>query len=316
MKKSFTSLKHTTRVSILAAGLLFSGLAESNDFKGEKLGQIRASMIEFKEVSAKLFAFAFGGTVTSAKATPESENQPEKKRDKKNENENEKEKATELEQNSTLALLERLNNNVGVASHQNLFQGNPVAEVTFGVLKQTLNESVASYKRGHTELARDLLRASFHSCLTCHSSGLSKVKFSFGDTEEISKTLPPGPSVAKLYFAFREFDKVESYGEKSLQEVKIQMSKETSGDFKNADLLEVTSTLELALTSFILQEKQPKEILERLQNWQVGLPPASILFLKNQEWIAELKRWESKVAKLGPKALSDLARIFHCRWAI
>ena len=265
----------------------------------QQKSEIRVQMLEFKNVALKLFEFAFLPSndfkLEKGLKNPEAALPP---------------KEAEQKRAEILQLLQKLNSNVGVAKHQGLFKDNPVAEISFGILAQSVSESLAYFEKDRIELSRDLLKASFQTCLTCHSSGLTRQKFNFGDTTDLALKLKSPLSKARMYFTFREFDKVEKEADFVFGHPKTYAKAHESNPRDEAELGlgEQRDLLKLYLASVLLQESKPRIVASKLADFQTSIPKTSPLSADISEWIAVLKSWASETDQ-DKKALSKIATL-------
>jgi hypothetical protein len=255
-----------------------------------QLAVVRASMIQMRDQATKLMPFAFffpdkkssmesrlpGGESGKTSATPYPDNA------------------------ETLKLLELMNENAKQLLQNKVFVQNPMAHVTLEIMARNLEESLTNFKRNRIELSRDLLRASFHACLNCHASGLSRNQFSAAvltqglDTTRPKSALQNGTNSvfsidhlsplnkAEMYFVLRDF-------EKSMQILSTDIA---DSKRSNNDLLE---EMELYLSAAILIQTPSEKLSATLENWAklANLPGSVSSEIKM--WQKSVKTWNSKL---------------------
>ncbi len=253
-----------------------------------QLAVVRASMIQMRDQATKLMPFAFffpkkesmeqrfpGGDSAKSTATPYPDNA------------------------ETLKLLELMNQNAKQLLQNKVFVQNPMAHVTLEIMARNLEESLTNFKRNRIELSRDLLRASFHACLNCHASGLSRNQFSAAVlTQGLDAARPTGArqdgtssvfsiehlsplNKAEMYFVLRDF-------EKSMQILNADFADPKRS---NNDLLE---EMELYLSAAILIQTPSDKLAATVDNWAklANLPGSVSSEIKM--WQKSVKTWSSK----------------------
>ncbi|MCA3084799.1 MAG: hypothetical protein ING65_00550, partial [Rhodocyclaceae bacterium] len=194
----------------------------------------------------------------------------------------------------TLQALERFAANAAPQKHGQLFNANPMAKETFDILSQTLHESASDFRNGRVSSSRMLLKAAYHTCLTCHASGLTNTSFRFGDTEALAAKADSPLRKAQIHFVFRDFEKARDEARNALKS-----PQRTGPQNPIAAPWDARDAMEIVLSASILLNESPTALARELDDWQKSLLLPESLSKEILEWKVDVSDWsrESKNAQ-------------------
>jgi|GEM_PF-6524008 len=243
-------------------------------FSDLEIARIRAQMLLFREEAIALMPFAF---------------------------EDDKEVQTPSRHAETLKSLDRFASNAAPMKHGELFKKNPMAQETFAILSHTLRESAFDFKNGRVSSSRSLLKASYHACLTCHASGLTKTAFDFGDVAALSAKTESPLRKAQINFVFRNFSQARTEARKAL-------SDPVSGGAQKPFVApwDAREAMEVILSAGILLQEPPSALGVEIASWQKTLVLPAPLATEVVQWKKEVAAW-TRAPK--SRALPSLAKL-------
>lgn len=240
-------------------------------FSETEIANIRLQMLKFRDEAMALIPFAF----------EEDEKSPKNA--------------------ETQEALERFAANAAPQKHGQLFNSNPMAKETFDILSQTLKESAADYKQGRTGSSKMLLKAAFHTCLSCHASGLTKTSFRFADTESLAAKAESPLQKAQIHFVFRDFNKAREEARNVLKSPpRSGAQNPVAAPWSSRD------AMELVLSTSILLEETPESLSKEISEWQKNLVLSESLGTEVEEWKASLTQWAAEPKVSTPPSLAKL----------